>query len=145
LQVITPGYRQPYTWQSAIGLEKQLGDAWEADADLVGSRSYREGRSVDPNLFYDPRTGYNLPPAVYGRPNPAYAQFEQRVSTGKADYLALTSALSRRFREKFQMGFTYTLTFFAHDTNNGESNITANNMFDLDGEWGRSLDFQRHT
>jgi hypothetical protein len=145
LQVITPGYRQPFTWQSAIGLQKQLGGAYEAVADLVGFRSYREGRSIDPNLLYDPVTGYNLNPAVYGRPNPGYAQFEQRVSTGKSDFLALATALNRRYRDNFQIGLTYTLTFFANDTNNGESNITANNMFDLDGEWGRTLDFQRHT
>jgi len=145
LQVITPGYKQPYAWQSAIGFEKQLGTVTVAGADLIGVRSYREGRSVDPNLFYDPVTGYNLHPTVHGRPNQSYAQFERRVSTGRTDSLALATSVTRRYRGSFQAGLTYTVTFFARDTNNGESNITANNMFDLDGEWARSIDFQRHT
>jgi carboxypeptidase family protein len=145
LQVITPGYRQPYTWHSTIGIERQLGEMTAVAADLIGFRSYREGRSVDPNLFFDAASGYNLNPVLYGRPNPNYAQFEQRVSTGTSDYLALATALTRRYRGNFEAGLTYTLMFFANDTNNGESNITANNMFNLDGEWARTLDFQRHT
>ena len=35
---------------------------------------YRDTRTIDPNLFYNPATGYNRNPARSGRPNPAYGQ-----------------------------------------------------------------------
>ena len=145
-QVISPGYEQPYTWQSVLGIQKQIGDAMAVDADLTYWRGYDEGRSWDPNLFFDPITGYNLDPRQFGRPNPQFDAFEWRISDGKSDYMALATSFSRRYRNNFQAGLTYTLMFFKHDTNNLETSpASADNQFDLDAEWARSTDFQRHT
>ena len=38
---------------------------------LDGPRRDAQVRSRDVNLFYDPVTGYNIDPTIYGRPNPA--------------------------------------------------------------------------
>jgi len=99
------------------------------------------------NLFFDPVTGYNLDPGDFGRPNADYSQINWFESTGKQDYLALSTALTRRFQDNFQAGATYTLMFYKHDDGAiGFVNGTANNQFDTpDGEWARATDFQRHT
>jgi hypothetical protein len=145
-RILSPDFKMPYTWQSSIGFEKQLSPELALSSDLVGWRWYRDTRSYDPNLFYDPTTGYNINPTVRV-PNPQYGQLSYFVSDGTRDYMALTNGLTRRFKNHFQGGVTYTLMFFMNDNGGiGYSNSGANNEFNrLDGEWARSTDFQRNT
>jgi hypothetical protein len=107
---------------------------------------YRDTRAIDPNLFYDPVTGYNKNPAQ-GRPNPQWGQILYLISTGSADYTALSTGLNRRLTNHFQGGVTYTLMLGMHD--NGSPGLVtppANNQFDyLDGEYATSGNFQRNT
>jgi hypothetical protein len=146
IRVLDPEYRMPVTWQSALGVQKQLGPSMGFDVDLVHWIAYRDPRTYDPNLFYDPATGYNINPRN-GRPNPAYGQITWFESTGKRDRLALASSLSRRLQSNVQAGLTYTLLFYQHD--DGQIGFTGgpadNNFNHLDGEWARSTEFQRHT
>jgi hypothetical protein len=114
------------------------------DADLTYTSEHNLVRGRDPNLFYDPVTGYNLDPARFGRPNPAYGQVQWMESKGKAETLMLATSFTRRFRDNFQAGVTYTRTFLQKDNTTGFG-IQANNQFDLDGDWSRSTDFQRDT
>ena len=67
-------------------------------------------RGRDPNLFYDPVTGYNLDPAIFGRPNPAYGELQWMESTGKTETMLLSTSFTRRFKNNFQGGVTYTRT-----------------------------------
>jgi hypothetical protein len=71
----------------------------------------------------------------------------QFTSDGKKDLTQLSTGLTRRLRNKFQAGVTYTLMFAMHD--NGGLGYTApgaNNPFDyLNGEYATSTDFQRNT
>ncbi len=145
-RIISPGYRNPYTWQSSIGFQKQLGDLTAVEADLTHYTEYRDGRSHDPNLFYDPVTGYNANPSL-GRPNRDYTQIIYYTSEGKRDQTQLATSVTRRFKNRFQAGATYTLMFEMHDNGGlGIASPGANNQFDyLDGEWATSTDFQRHT
>ena len=145
-RVISPDYKNPYTWQSSIGFQKQLNDVTAFEADLTHYNEYRDGRSHDPNLFYDPVTGYNLSPSVT-RPNPAYTQVIYYTSDGRRDQTQLSTSLTRRFKNRVQAGATYTLMFAMHDDGGlGISSPGANNQFNyLDGEFATSSDFQRHT
>ncbi|HZR23889.1 MAG TPA: TonB-dependent receptor [Vicinamibacterales bacterium] len=145
-RILSPDFKMPFTWQSSVGFEKELGPAMAISSDLVGYRWYRDTRSYDPNLFYDPTTGYNINPTVRV-PNPQYGQISYFVSDGTRDYMALTNGFTRRFKNHFQGGVTYTLMFFMNDNGSiGYSNSGANNEFNrLDGEWARSTDFQRNT
>jgi len=145
-RVISPDYRNPYTWQSGIGFQKQLSSVMGIEADLTHYNEYRDGRSHDPNLFYDPATGYNVNPSA-SRPNPAYTQVIYYTSNGRRDQTQLSTSLTRRFRNNFQSGTTYTLMFAMHDDGGlGISSPGANNQFNyLDGEYATSSDFQRHT
>lgn len=146
IRLISPDFEMPYTWQSSIGFQKQLGDSTAIEADLNHWIWYNDTRTRDPNLFFDPVTGYNRDPAR-GRPNPSYSQIVWFESTGKRDYLALASGLTRRYRNNFQGGVTYTLMFYQNDDGTiGYTQGDADNQFDhLDAEWARSTDFQRST
>jgi len=145
-RIIDPGYRNPYTWQSSIGFQKQINGVTGFEADLVHWNTYRDTRTIDPNLFYDPATGYNLSTAS-GRPNTAYGQIAYFVSTGHRDSTVLSMALNRRFRKNLQGGLTYAYMLALHD--DGTIGYTApaqDNQFNyLDGEYATSTDFQRHT
>jgi hypothetical protein len=145
-RVISPAFKMPYTWQSSIGFQKQLGPLMGVEADLVHWKWYNDTRTRDVNLFYDPVTGYNRNPAQ-GRPNAAYDQINWFESTGTQDNLGLATGFTRRFNQRFQAGATYTLLFYKREDGDiGYVNGTANNQFDSTrGEWARATDFQRNT
>jgi len=136
----------PYTWQYSVGFQKQLGPVMAVESDLVGWDWYRDTRSHDPNLFYDPATGYNKEPRL-GRPNPNYSQISYFTSNGRRDYLAVSTGLTRRLQGNVQGGVTHTLMFYMHDDGSiGYSSSAANNDFTAPGsEWATSTDFQRNT
>jgi hypothetical protein len=141
-RVIAHDYVMPYAWQSSIGFQKQLNAVTGVEADLSHWIEYNGERGRDLNLFYDPVTGYNVNAAI--RPDPKFTQIQWIESTGKADYLAISGAVTRRIQNNFQGGLTYTYMFYKHDDTTGFG-ISADNQFDLDANWARSTDFQRHT
>ncbi len=145
-RIFSQDFRNAFTWQSSIGVQKQLNSVTGIEADLVHYDMYRDLRTADPNLRYDPATGYNRNPSS-GRPNPAWGQIVYFLSTGRQDYTALSTAVNRRVKSRLQGGLTYTLVLAQHD--NGTASLTnpgANNQFDyLDGEYATSTAFQRNT
>ena len=146
-RVISPDFRMPYTWQTSVGFQQQLGPVMGFEADLTHWKWYNDTRTRDVNLFFDPVTGYNRNPAGSNRPNRNFTQVNLFESSGKQDYLALSTALTRRLRNGFSGGATYTYVFYQHDDGViGYVNGSANNQFDAtDGEWARSTAFQRNT
>ncbi|MEO8259931.1 MAG: TonB-dependent receptor [Acidobacteriota bacterium] len=144
VRVIANDYVMPYSWQNSIGFQKQLGPVMGFDADLTYLSERDQVRGRDPNLFYDPVTGYNLDPARFGRPNPVYGEVQWMESTGKTETMLLATSFTRRFKNNFQGGITYTRTLKRNDNTTGFG-IQANNQFNLDDDWSRSADFQRDT
>ena len=150
-RIISPDYKNPYTWQSSIGFQKQINQVTGFELDLTHFNEYRDTRTIDPNLFYNPATGYNQSPAavngVANRPNTAYTQIAYFVSTGHRDQTQVSMALNRRFKSNFQSGLTYTYMVSMHDDGNiGYTAPGQNNQFDyLDGEYATSLDYQKNT
>ena len=143
-RVILDDFRNPYTWQSSIGFQKQLNSVTGIEADLTHYNEYHDTRSIDPNLFYNPTTGYNALVSA-GRPNPAYGQVLAFTSDGHKDQTQISTALNRRLQKNFQAGVTYTLMLAMHDDGTlGYVAPTANNPFDY-LETGTSTDFQRNT
>jgi hypothetical protein len=145
-RIISPAFRNPYTWQSSIGFQKQLDDVTSVDVDFTHYREYRAPRSYNPNLFYDPATGYSANPSL-GVPNPAYGQIIYYTSNGRANQTEISTSATRRFKNSFQAGMTYTLMLAMHDDGSlGISSPGANNQFNyLAGEYATSSDFQRNT
>ena len=150
-RIISPDYKNPYTWQSSIGFQKQINSVTGFELDLTHFNQYRDTRTIDPNLFYNPATGYSQSPAavngVANRPNTAYTQVAYFVSTGRRDQTQVSMALNRRFKHNFQSGLTYTYMVSMHDDGNiGYTAPGQNNQFDyLDGEYATSLDYQKNT
>jgi hypothetical protein len=143
-RIIASDYVDPYSWQSSIGFQKQLGSTMGFDVDLTALEERNQARSRDPNLFYDPVTGYNLDPNKFGRPNPSYAQIQWIESTGKTETVLISSSFTRRFKNNFQGGVTYTRTLRKNDDTTGFGSF-ADNQFNVGGDWSQSSDFQRDT
>jgi hypothetical protein len=145
--VIAPDMRMPFAWQNMIGFQKQLTELIGFDADLVEYTGYHQDSQRDPNLFYNPATGLPLNPNVYGRPNPAYGSIHLDDSQGRSDYMGLATSFKRRYHNQFQLGVTYTLMFYKHDTGIGSAGFGAMqvNNFNLMTDWATSASFQRHT
>ncbi len=144
-RVIAHDYQMPYTWQTTLGFQKQLGEVMMVEADYTQSKAYNQARSRDLNLFFNPVTGYNLNPnAATGRPDPNYTSIAWLESSGKADSSAISAALHRRYRNNFQASMTYTYTIQQRDNTTGFQ-YQPNNVFDMDADWARSTEFQRHT
>ena len=145
-RVIVGDFKSPYTWQSSIGFQKQINTITGLDVDLTHYNEDRDTRTFDPNLFFDPATGYNKNPSA-GRPNPAYGQVLTFISNGHRDQTQLAMGLTRRLKNRLQAGATYTLMFSMHDDGGiGYTAPGANNPFDfVDGEYATSAAFQRNT
>ena len=145
-RIISPDYQNPVTWQSSIGFQKQINTVTGFEAHVTHVNEHHDTRTIDPNIKYNPATGYNALVSA-GRPNPAYTQIAYFVSTGHRDQTMLSMALNRRFKDNFQSGVTYAYMFALHDDGNiGYTSPGFNNPFDyLDGEYATSTDFQRNT
>ncbi|HWW89118.1 MAG TPA: hypothetical protein VNZ26_36245, partial [Vicinamibacterales bacterium] len=118
------------------------------DVDITHWTEYRDTRTVDGNLIFNPATGYNMNSGANAvRPNPAYGPVFVFTSDGKRDQTAIATSITRRLKSRFQAGFTYTLMLEMKDNGTvGYGTSPANNPFDyLAGEWATSLDFQRNT
>jgi hypothetical protein len=70
-----------------------------------------------------------------------------KESHGRSEYLALATAVNRRYANRFQMGATYTYMLYKRDTGIGSAGYGATqlNPFDIMVDWATSADFQRHT
>ena len=143
-RVIAHDYQMPSTWQSILGFQTQLGPQLGIEGDFTHWKGYNFARQRDPNLFFDPATGYNRNPSTAGRPDPKYGQIQWLESNGRADYAAISSALTRRYANNWQASLAYTLMLFMNDNTTGFQS-QGNNPFDPEAEWARSTDFQRHT
>jgi len=145
---IAPDFKSPYNWQSSIGFQKQVGEVSAFDVDVTHWTEYRDVRTIDANLQYDPSTGYNKAiGSIPVRPNSAYGPVYVFTSDGKRDQTAVASSITRRLKNRVQAGLTYTFMLEMKDNGTvGYGTSPANNPFDyLNGEWATSQDFQRHT
>ena len=71
-----PNSRLPMSYQSSIGIQRQLGDTISVEADYVDTRSRNELNSRNVNLSYNPATGANY--AIHGRVAAALPRVEHR-------------------------------------------------------------------
>jgi hypothetical protein len=147
LSVIAHDVQTPYSWQTILGFQKRLSDVMGFDADLVYKKGYHFETQNDPNLFYDPATGLSKNPLNFGRPRNDYGPFRLIGTDATNEYLALVTALNRRYKNNYQYGVTYTLMFYDNGSGLGGAGYgnTYNNPFDLNYNWGRSASFQRNT
>ncbi len=143
-RVIAHDYQMPHTWQSIIGFQSEITPGLGLEADVTRWKGYHFGNQRDPNLFFNPATGYNVNFNTGGRPDLKFGKIQWLASDGRADFATISTAVTRRFRNNWQASLSYTLTLFQHDNTTGFQ-FEGNNPFDPRAEWARSTEFQRHT
>ena len=100
------------TWQTSIGVQRQIGNVMSVQADYVYSQGRHEKDVLDNiNLTYNPATGVNYPFSdITRRAFPEYAVISAYVRTAASKYHALQTAWTKRLSNHWQGSATYTLS-----------------------------------
>jgi hypothetical protein len=100
------------SWQSSIGVQRQIGATMALEADYVYSQGRNEKDIVDNvNLTFDPATGANYPFSnIARRAYPEFGLISMQVRTGRSSYHALQTAWTKRLSNRWQASATYTLS-----------------------------------
>ncbi len=100
------------TWQSSIGLQRQLGSTVAVEADYIYSQGRNEKEVVENmNLTYNPATGANYPFSdISRRAYPDYGAISMVVREGWSSYHALQTGVTKRLSNRWQGSATYTLS-----------------------------------
>jgi hypothetical protein len=100
------------TWQSSIGLQRQLGSTVAVEADYIYSQGRNEKEVVENmNLTYNPATGANYPFSdITRRAYPDYGAISMVVREGWSSYHALQTGITKRLSNRWQGSATYTLS-----------------------------------
>jgi hypothetical protein len=109
----SPTLKHPYSHQTSVGLQRQLGPAMAVEADYVwtGSRNQLYDQQ-NVNISFNPVTGTNYPFSDVGRrPIPGWDVVGLRFSDRRANYHALQTSFTKRFSRRWQAAATYTLGF----------------------------------
>ena len=101
----------PYSYQTSIGFQRQLGSTMGIEADYVFNAHRHELFSRNSNLTYNRATGANYPStAIPTRLNTDWANVSQYYSDGRQDYRALQAGFTKRFSQRWQGSATYLLS-----------------------------------
>ena len=139
----------PRTWQTSIGVQRQLGTTMAVEADYVYSQGRDEKDVIDNvNVTYNPATGANYPAADRTRRvDPRWGNASMSVHTGETAYHALQTQFRKRYSDRWQASATYTLSGLWNQDSypfSGLAPVGFATQPDLGGEWGFSADDQRH-
>lgn len=132
-----------HSWQTSIGMQRQIGSiaAFEADYVFTGGRNEIFQRA-NANLSYDPATGVNYPfTDSRRRPYPAYGLINQFRSEGRSNYHALSTGITKRLSNRWQASGTYLLSaLWDADSSPAPFPVAP----DLGGEYSLAATDQRH-
>jgi hypothetical protein len=100
------------TWQTSIGIQRQVGNTIAVEADYVYAQGRNEKEVVENmNLTYNEATGVNYPfPDIARRAYPEYGAISMVVREGRSSYHALQTAVTKRLSDRWQGSATYTLS-----------------------------------
>ena len=137
------------TWQTSLGIQRQLGDTVAIETDYVYSQGRREKDVLDNvNLTFDQETGANYPFSdISRRAFPEFGVISLQVYGGRSAYHALTTTVRKRLSNRWQGSATYTLSGL-WDAEvpplSGFDPVPFPTAPDLGGEWALSASDQRH-
>jgi carboxypeptidase family protein/TonB-dependent receptor-like protein len=100
------------TWQSSIGVARQVGSTMAFEVDYVYSKGDHEKDIIDnTNLTFNPATGGNYPFSdVSRRAFPQFGLISMSIRTGWSSYHALQTSFTKRLSNRWQGSATYTLS-----------------------------------
>jgi hypothetical protein len=138
----------PYSHQTSIGIQQQLGDTMSVQADYQWNAARREQYNQNTNLLFDPATGANLPfTTLSNRPWPELGITQQVRALGESNYHALETSFTKRMTNSWQASATYTLSKFDDyipPPLSGSTLVTFDVPADLGDSWFPALGDQRH-
>lgn len=99
------------SFQTSIGMARQIGSTIAVKADYVYSQGRNEQDVIDStNLTFDPATGANYPFSdISRRAFPLFGLMSLQVRTGWSSYHALQTSVTKRLSNRWQGSATYTL------------------------------------
>ena len=101
----------PYSYQTSMGFQRQLGSSVGVEADYVFNANRHELFSRNANLIYNPATGANFASTtVTTRLDTNWGNVSQFRSEAKGSYQALQAGVTKRFSQRWQASGTYLLS-----------------------------------
>jgi hypothetical protein len=146
--VISDNVLMPYSYQTSLGVQRQLGETMSVQADYVWNAGRREQILQNTNLSYDPATGVNYPFSdISRRPWPFLGITQQYLMLAKSNYHGLETAFTKRFSRRWQASATYTLSSFRDyvpPPTSGLALVTFPVPEDIGNNWAYAQGDQRH-
>jgi len=147
--MVGPANKTTYSYQSSMGVQRQLAAAMAIEADYVYSGSRAEVYAHNINLSYNPATGINYPfQDISRRPFPDWGVVEPYYPDGWTNYHALQMAFTKRYSNRWQGSATYLLSQTKDGTPPPRTGLTDFVTFpvasDLGNEYGYAVSDQRH-
>jgi hypothetical protein len=113
-----PDAQVPYSYQSSIGVQRQIGSVMAVEADYVFTATRHAttlpagNNTLDVNLAYNPATGYNYP--FTDRTRKPYARYgwdavNMTLTEARDNYQALQMSFTKRMSRNWQASATYSL------------------------------------
>ena len=106
-----PPYNINSSWQTSIGVQRQVGAVSALEVDYIFTQSRDEGwQQQNVNILYNPATGINHPFSNRSLlPYPEFGVVAMTVQNGRSTYHALQTAFTKRLSNRWQASATYTL------------------------------------
>ncbi len=150
INAIDPNMKLPYQTNYSIGVQKELGGGYFAEATYVGNTGRRLIRQPDINRasFDDLRANNALPSAQrvsenYLRPYKGFSSIRMRVSDASSQYHSMQLYAAKR-RGDLQFTVSYTLGRALTNASGNGDNDSADGANDLDFFYGPASFDRRH-
>lgn len=150
INAIDPNLRLPYQTNYSVGVQKELGRGYFAEASYVGNTGRNLIRQPDINRasFDDLRANAALPAAQrvsenFLRPYKGYSSIRMRTSDASSQYHSMQLYGAKR-RGDFQFTVSYTLGRVLTNASGNGDNDTADGANDLDFFYGPATFDRRH-
>ena len=109
----SPTSQMPYSYQSSIGVQRQLGTVMAFDVDYIYTAARHQTVQQDINLAYSQATGINYP--FTDRTRKPYAwygwdQVSMSLTEGKDNYQTVQMSFTKRMANRWQASATYSIS-----------------------------------
>jgi hypothetical protein len=148
--LFSPTAQVPYSYQSSIGVQRQLGDVIAVEADYVFIGARHDFFSQQINLAFNPATGVNYPfTTISQRPYPEWGRVQPQLPEAWSNYHALQTSFTKRFSRRWQASGTYALAGFWDGepeplTITGQPRVSFPVVPDLGRQYSLATTDQRH-
>jgi hypothetical protein len=111
--------KQARSWQSSIGVQRQIGDTFSFEADYIYSQGRSEKDTLDNvNISFNQATGANNPFSNRALlPFPQYGIMSMIPHNTRSGYQGLQTSFTKRMNRHWQASGTYTLSWFKDAAN----------------------------